>query len=122
MKLKLRMRSSLYETRIDGMEAEATATGGVGGVLGHPGTENVAEVIDQDQEVETDQVEVEDVLDREKGRNEKKDENGKRKDYPQSKRDIYQFAAQHYGLVICLSWLLMRTSPICLGNMVWLNP
>ena len=35
------------------MEAEATATGGVGGVLGHPETENVAEVIDQDQEVET---------------------------------------------------------------------
>ena len=37
-----------------------------------------------------DQVEVEDVQDQEKGRNEKKDENGKRKDYPQSKRVIYQ--------------------------------
>ena len=35
------------------MEAGATATGGVGGVPGHPETENVAEVIDQDQEVET---------------------------------------------------------------------
>ena len=35
------------------MEAGATATGGVGGVPDHPETENVAEVIDQDQEVET---------------------------------------------------------------------
>ena len=35
------------------MEAGATVTEGVGGVLGHPETENVAEVIDQGQEVET---------------------------------------------------------------------
>jgi hypothetical protein len=92
-------------------------------VRGHLETiANVAEVIDHDQEVEIDQVEVGDVPDPGKGRNEKKDEKGKRKDYRQSKRDFYQFAAQHYGLVIYQSWLLTRTFPICLANMVWSNP
>ena len=51
---------------------------------------NVAEVIDQDQEVEIDQVGVGDVPDPGKGRKEKKDVSEKRKDYRQSKRDICQ--------------------------------
>ena len=59
-------------------------------VQGHLEIANVVEVIDLDQEVEIGQVVVGDVPDPGKGKKGKKGANAKRKDYRQSKKDIYQ--------------------------------